>query len=219
MKTNNVIIRPMGEFQVAQRTKDGMFNATALLNQWNNASGQQKQMIHYFENNSTKEFVDTLIAKENLRERNSVYVKSRARADRGGGTWMHPFLFIDFAMWLNPSFKYEVLKFVYDQMIKYRNEAGDAYRDLSASVYKIVDTSRMSMLMSQISKGINFVVFGEHRPAIRNDKGTEEDQRKLYEMERKVSSLINEGFLKSYDEVMDYLRRRYRERNMPVVFQ
>lgn len=66
---------------------------------------------------------------------------------------------------------------------------------------------------------INFVVFGEHRPAIRNDKGTEEDQRKLYEMERKVSSLINEGFLKSYDEVMDYLRRRYRERNMPVVFQ
>lgn len=216
MKTNNVIIRPMGEFQVAQRTKDGMFNATALLNQWNNASGQQKQMVHYFGNNSTKEFVDTLIAKENLKERNSVYLKSRGK---NGGTWMHPFLFIDFAMWLNPSFKYEVLKFVYDQMIKYRNEAGDAYRDLSASVYKIVDTSRMSMLMSQISKGINFVVFGEHRPAIRNDKGTEEDQRKLYEMERKVSSLINEGFLKSYDEVMDYLRRRYRERNMPVVFQ
>lgn len=216
MKTNNVIIRPMGEFQVAQRTKDGMFNATALLNQWNNASGQQKQMVHYFENNSTKEFVDTLIAKENLKERNSVYLKSRGK---NGGTWMHPFLFIDFAMWLNPSFKYEVLKFVYDQMIKYRNEAGDAYRDLSASVYKIVDTSRMSMLMSQISKGINYVVFGEHRPAIRNDKGTEEDQRKLYEMERKVSSLINEGFLKSYDEVMDYLRRRYRERNMPVVFQ
>ena len=216
MKTNNVIIRPMGEFQVAQRTKDGMFNATALLNQWNNASGQQKQMVHYFENNSTKEFVDTLIAKENLKERNSVYLKSRGK---NGGTWMHPFLFIDFAMWLNPSFKYEVLKFVYDQMIKYRNEAGDAYRDLSASVYKIVDTSRMSLLMSQISKGINYVVFGEHRPAIRNDKGTEEDQRKLYEMERKVSSLINEGFLKSYDEVMDYLRRRYRERNMPVVFQ
>lgn len=216
MKTNNVIIRPMGEFQVAQRTKDGMFNATALLNQWNNASGQQKYMAHYFENKATNEFVETLIAKEKLKHRNSVYLKSRGK---NGGTWMHPFLFIDFAMWLNPSFKYEVLKFVYDQMIKYRNEAGDAYRDLSASVYKIVDTSRMSMLMSQISKGINFVVFGEHRPAIRNDKGTEEDQRKLYEMERKVSSLINEGFLKSYDEVMDYLRRRYRERNMPVVFQ
>ena len=229
MKTNNVIIRPMGEFQVQQRTKDGMFNATVLQKQWNDYVEnldegnslhlKKKDLREFFSNNATNEFIETLMKKENLKERNSVYVKSRARADRGGGTWMHPFLFIDFAMWLNPSFKYEVLKFVYDQMIKYRNEAGDAYRDLSASVYKIVDTSRMSMLMSQISKGINFVVFGEHRPAIRNDKGTEEDQRKLYEMERKVSSLINEGFLKSYDEVMDYLRRRYRERNMPVVFQ
>lgn len=38
MKTNNVILRPMGEFKVAQRTKDGMFNATALLKQWNEKS-------------------------------------------------------------------------------------------------------------------------------------------------------------------------------------
>ena len=32
MKTNQAMIRPMGQFQVVQRTKDGMFNATALIN-------------------------------------------------------------------------------------------------------------------------------------------------------------------------------------------
>ena len=35
MKTNNVLTRPMGDFSVNQRTKDGFFNATELLRQWN----------------------------------------------------------------------------------------------------------------------------------------------------------------------------------------
>lgn len=35
MKTNQIRIRPMGEFKVTQRTKDGFFNATDLLKQWN----------------------------------------------------------------------------------------------------------------------------------------------------------------------------------------
>lgn len=40
---------------------------------------------------------------------------------------MHPILFVKFAMWLNPRFEVQVIKFVYDQMLKYRNDAGDAY--------------------------------------------------------------------------------------------
>lgn len=32
MKTNQIMIRPMGEFKVVQRTKDAFFNATELLN-------------------------------------------------------------------------------------------------------------------------------------------------------------------------------------------
>ena len=35
MVTNQIIKRPMGMFEVEQRTKDGMFNATAFVNQWN----------------------------------------------------------------------------------------------------------------------------------------------------------------------------------------
>ena len=35
MKTNQEMIRKMGNFNVIQRTKDGMFNATDLSKQWN----------------------------------------------------------------------------------------------------------------------------------------------------------------------------------------
>lgn len=114
------MIRPMGEFKVTQRTKDGFFNATDLLKQWNNAGlGNQKEMKHYFENKSTGEFIKALISEEDLHGKNSAYVKSKASRGENAGTWMHPLLFIDFAMWLNPSFKVKVLKFVYGEMIKF----------------------------------------------------------------------------------------------------
>jgi hypothetical protein len=119
---------------------------------------------------------------------------------------MHPMLFIDFAMWLNPAFKYDVLKFVYDEMIKYRNEAGDAYKYLSAAVATLVEKAFMAGAMTQISKGVNYCVFGDHKKMIRNERGDEAAQRALFEFERKVADLIYEGFLKSYDGVMEYLR-------------
>ena len=115
----------MGQFQVQQRTKDGMFNATALMKQWNESSGDKKEVTKFFENENTKAFISALMEEEKLNTQNSAYLKSRGK---NGGTWMHPILFVKFAMWLNPRFEVKVIKFVYDEMIKYRNESGDAYK-------------------------------------------------------------------------------------------
>lgn len=213
------MIRPMGQFHVEQRTKDGMFNATALLKQWNESKGMKKEIKDYLENKNTQEFITALIKEENLDMGNYPYVKSKARADRGGGTWMHPLLFIDFAMWINPTFKVKVLRFVYDQMIKYRNDAGDAYKELGSAVSSIVDKAFMPVAMSNISKGINYVVFGDHYALIRNDKGEENMQRELFDMERKVADLINEHFLNKYDDVMNYLRMKWRDKFTPSVLK
>ncbi len=217
MTTNNVMIRPMGQFNVEQRTKDGMFNATSLLKAWNDSTKSHKEIKDYLRNDSTKEFLEALKKEENLNGEKSPYLTSRGKYN--GGTWMHPLMFIDFAMWLNPSFKVKVLKFVYDQMIKYRKDAGDAYKDLGSAVSSIVEKSFMPVAMSNISKGINYVVFGDHYAMIRNDKGEEERQRDLFSMERRVTELINDGFLKSYDGVMDFLRKKWRERYTPAVLK
>ena len=219
MKTNNVILRPMGEFKVAQRTKDGMFNATDLLKQWNFASCSQKEIKHYFENKSTNEFVEALIKEENLDSRNSAYVKSKASRGDNAGTWMHPLLFLDFAMWLNPSFKVKVLKFVADQMLKYRNDAGDAYRKMANSVQKIVSSSFMPVAMSNLSKAINYVVFGSHETMMRNKVGEESKQQELFSLEVKLSDLIEDGFIKSYDELMNYLRKKWSEKYTPSLLK
>lgn len=76
MKTNQVMIRKMGDFDVSQRTKDGMFNATALLKQWNAQDGvAQRKLDNYFASAKTTEFVDTIIECEKLNTPKMVYLK------------------------------------------------------------------------------------------------------------------------------------------------
>lgn len=59
-------------------TKQRLFNATDLLKQWDNRSGMQKNISHYFSNKATDEFITSLISEEKLSSRNPVYVKSKA---------------------------------------------------------------------------------------------------------------------------------------------
>lgn len=225
MKTNQIMKRPMGEFVVEQRTKDTFFNATELLKAWNDAvdkgiiegaeNPKRKEMKEYLSNKSTKEFLKALAKEENLHGDNSPYVVSKARSDRGGGTWMHPLMFIDFAMWLNPAFKVKVLKFVSDQMLYYRNEAGDAYKVLSSAVAKIVPENKMRKSMPNVAKALNWIVFNEHEHQVRNEYGVEEKQRELFSLERQVAMLINDGFIRNYEYLMNYLRRKFCERWRP----
>ena len=215
MKTNQIMVRPMGEFKVTQRTKDGYFCATSLLKQWNSSTGMKKEVKDYLENHSTSELITTIKERENFTSGN---LKSKASRGENAGTWMHPILFIDFAMWINPSFKYDVIKFVYDEMIRYRNEAGDAYRELSSAIMKIVPKDFMPKAMQKIGEALNWVVFNQHEKMLRNKFGDEKKQRELCQLEKKVADLINEGFITSFDNLISYLRNQYQKRNYPPVF-
>lgn len=222
MKTNQIMTRPMGQFHVEQRTKDGYFNATSFIKQWNlntQNSGdlKKKEIKDYLDNKATKEFLSALMKEENLNRENSPYLTSRGKYS--GGTWMHPIMFIDFAMWLNPAFKVKVIKFVYDQMIKYRNDAGDAYRELSSAINTIVPNTFMPQAMRKIGEALNYVVFNEHEPMLRNKKGSEESMRELFELERRLAENINDGLIKDFEQAIRFLRKRYANKYYPKVFK
>lgn len=147
-------------------------------------------------------------------------VKEKGKAGRPREQiWMHPFLFTKFAMWINPRFEVKVIKFVYDEMIRYRNDAGDAYKDLSSAVMTIVPNDFMPRAMKKIGEALNWIVFNRHEKMIRNKHGDEAKQRELYELEKKVADLINEGFISSFDNLIHYLRNQYVRRNSPEVFR
>lgn len=213
------MIRQMGEFSVKQRTKDGFFNATELLKQWNRVSGMKKEVTKFLDLGSTSELVKIIMEREDLHTQDSTYVKSRASRGDNAGTWTHPVLFIDFAMWINPSFKYDVIKFVYDDMIRYRNLAGDSYKELASAISKIVPKTFIPKAMQKVGEALNWIVFDSHEPLLRNKHGNESKQRELWQLEKKVADLINEGFILDYDILISYLRKQYQKRNLPNVFQ
>lgn len=219
METNQIMIRQMGEFSVKQRTKDGFFNATELLKQWNRVSGMKKEVTKFLDLGSTSELVKIIMEREDLHTQDSTYVKSRASRGDNAGTWMHPVLFIDFAMWINPSFKYDVIKFVYDDMIRYRNLAGDSYKELASAISKIVPKTFIPKAMQKVGEALNWIIFDSHEPLLRNKHGNESKQRELWQLEKKVADLINEGFILDYDILISYLRKQYQKRNLPNVFQ
>ncbi len=75
-------------------------------------------------NSSTSDYIKVILEKENIHSNKGIIDATRGKH---GGTWVHPMLFIDISMWINPYFKYDVVKFAQDEMIKFRNLAGDAY--------------------------------------------------------------------------------------------
>ena len=188
----------MGSFNVSQRTQDGMFNATSLLTQWNNHSGSQKQMIHFTGNQTTKEFIEVLETDNDTKERNCVLIQTRGK---NGGTWMHPYLFIDFAMWINPKFKLDVIRFVYDQLIQFRHSAGDNYRGLTSAISRFTNVN-----YSQLAKGLNYIVFDKHFEGIRQS-ASQEQLLQLTEIQKQLAFAVDMGYIKSFDELINEMRR------------
>ena len=79
----------------------------------------QKRLTQYFENHDTIEFMYELCNELNLQEKSknkdSCFsykpsdLKQVKRGKDNSGTWLHPSLFIDYAMWLNPKFRAKVV--------------------------------------------------------------------------------------------------------------
>ena len=187
--------------------------------------GQKKVIAHYFENDATVEFIETIVSKEfsdirksdvvNSQTIRNVYVKRRGGIGGGGSTWMHPLLFIDFAMWINPSFKYDVLKFVYDQLIEYRHQAGNSYRRMCERIAQVSKKGDIPKSISSIAKAINIVVYGVHEKQMRNKQAEESSMRELVKLQEMIIELIDNGYIKTYEGIRQYLLNTWRKKNQP----
>ena len=206
MKTNVVMTRKMGNFDIFQRTEDGMFNATSLLSQWNKKRGlsRGKEVNDFLKIDKTKEF----IAEVELRENHNTNKIVLSKKGKNGGTWLHPLVFIDFAMWLNPSFKYDVLKFVYDELIKQRHDAGDNYISLSASGQKLKGYD-----YREVAIALQWVVFGKKGKELRQS-ATQDQLKELNDLQTKLSFAIDMGYITSYQQLISELRKLYSNKNL-----
>lgn len=194
MKTSITIFRPDNGISVRQDTKTSFFNANDLLEMYNKREKSSKAIDAYFRNDSTKRYVEALMQQEDLNTVNSGELENpiiSTKRGKNGGTWMHPYLFIDFAMWLSPEFKVKVVKWVYDNLISLRIESGDGFKQVNQALFE-VKPNRTPFEYANEAKMINKIVFGSPEKDQRNS-ATEDQLALLKSLQKADKQLILDG--------------------------
>lgn len=96
----------IGDEIVPQRAEDGYINATYLC------QAMGKRFHHYYRLKQTTAFIGALSLETHIRVSNLVQIK-RGRGDRlEQGTWVHPQVATNLALWLSPKFAVQVSQWV-----------------------------------------------------------------------------------------------------------
>lgn len=172
-----------------QRSKDYYFNATLLIKCWNERNpNKEKQLARFLVQKETKEYIEQL-KKEGIEV---PYIAGRGKGDNAG-TWMHPNLFVDLAMWVSVEFKVKVLSYVVDKLIQMRCDAGDYYKEMCATIMdthiSIYGTKPPGMLYINEARMIKQIANLE----IERNEMTEKDLSRLTMLQKVNSTLIKKN--------------------------
>lgn len=124
--------RDLFGMEIKQNNQNSFFSATDLFragNKWRALQGMDYVHIEdWKKSKANQDFLKALEAKENRK----VYI---AGSGRGRDTWVHPFIFIDMALWISPQLKIETYRWLYDHLIEFRNQSGDSYKKMTGALY------------------------------------------------------------------------------------
>lgn len=130
MKTNQILHRKMLDVEIRQDMHTGMFCATDLDligNKMRNATGLSPRVLKgYFVSDTGKEHIDQVALETGLPIEQLVVTKR----GNGGATWVHPWIFVDMAMWYNPAFKVKIIKWLTDNLLLARDYSGDSFKEM-----------------------------------------------------------------------------------------
>ena len=133
MKTEVVMKRRLFGLEISQKSKSEFLSATDIAKAGNayrlSKGGTLFTLNNYWKLQSTQDFIATLESEFNEK------VKSSEKG-RGKHTWVHPILAIDIALAIDPMLKLEVYKWMYDLLLKYRNDSGDSYKKMVGALYE-----------------------------------------------------------------------------------
>lgn len=136
MKTAVMMKRELLGSSVTQDSKTKMLSATDLLkvgNLWRLQNDMKiLDLSAWLNTKSTQEFVKEL---EEKFGKGNVLKLSKGGKTTAHHTWFHPLLFIDMALAISPKIKIEVYQWLFDELIKNRNDSGNSYKAMCGALY------------------------------------------------------------------------------------
>lgn len=152
MKTEVIVKRELFGCDIQQKSKSGYFCVNDLVKAGNKYRLLNDlplfQLSQYLKGQSVQEFIKSL-------EIETQEVVIKAGRGRNAQTWVHPFLFIDIAFAINPTLKVKAIKFIYDDLLKFRNESGVSYKKMCGALYqKYTRKSEFHKYIDKVAKKI-----------------------------------------------------------------
>jgi hypothetical protein len=137
MKTAVIMKRELMGIEVRQNHKTKMFNANDLHkigNEHRKVIGlPPKQLAHYFGLDSTGELIKELCLTEVCRLADA----KQSTKGKYGGTWVHPVIFVDLAMWYSPKLRVQIIKWALDSLMEARDESGDSFNRMNSTLARV----------------------------------------------------------------------------------
>lgn len=120
----------------------------------------------------------------------------------------NPYVWMLIALELNPELYATVIIWLTDKLILNRIEAGNNYNTLARSASKFKDVDYVKM-----AKVLNHIVFGYHEVQLRN-KASETELKELEDLQKNLSFSIDMGYINSFEELMEQMRKIYKTKFM-----
>lgn len=232
MKTNVTMIskdRVLFGVTIRQDTKNQFLSVTDLQEAYTRAriekGWNEKRISNILSNNESAERIYYILEKqdfikagfpafmEEVKRSSLIDVMKKCGAYKTVGARKNrhvscnPYVWVLLAMELNPELYATVVMWLTDNLIINRIEAGDKYNALCRAAAKFPDVD-----YCVIAKGLNYIVFDKHETMIRN-QATQEQLKELDDLQKMLAFSIDMGYIKSFDELVEEMRKLYKKRN------
>ena len=181
MKTEVFIERPLLGGIIRQSNQTNFFSVNDLLLVGNKYRIMNDMKIFnydsWYNSSATQEFLTE------LKSQFGEVIKSKR--GKTGERWAHPFVIIDLALNIDPKLKVEVYKWLYDEMIKYRNDSGDSYKKMCGALFENCNNK------SNFHRGVSqTALMIQNACKVKNWNEASEDQLKLRDKIHENISLL-----------------------------
>lgn len=144
-----------------------------------------------------------------LRQYGMAYRRGRGKDQKW---FVNPYFFVMIALELDPEIYAKVILWLTDNFIEDRNMAGEIYIKMCKSVsFLVKDKNELSDKIRIVAKAINFIVFNKHEDGIRNF-ATKNELNEIISIENAVSTIIDGGFIHSFEELRGYLGKEWKKK-------
>jgi hypothetical protein len=209
---------------IGQNTKDSFLSVTDLSTAYERAKMQYgwsdrnvydvmetstfKERVYYilenqrFINSGFLDFIEKANSVGIIKVLKSLGVYKTTGARNTRATYANPYIWVLLAMELNPMIYAKVVQWLTDSLIFNRIDAGREYIPMNTYITTIV----VNPNYGRYATLINEKVFGIHQLGIRNNASADQ-LRQIADIEKQVITAIDMGWIKSENELINFLNR------------